>query len=222
MAITHVQNNAARLLSAGTTLNVTFSGAVAAGNMLFCCAGGGSTGSLAVSDSVNGSYTPIGSQQVGTGGNASASIEAFWIPATLAGTPTVTMTFGTSATFLTLAVGEYAGVGGIESFAYSNSGSVASPAVNPSIWSWHPGNAVIEICFPSNSVTAIASPWNTRQITNFAAASYADLLPTQFNQGNVPGMSSTLNATSDNIMLNVVLAAADTAAFYPPRMPLGV
>lgn len=106
-AITFKQSRSTGPSGSATTIALAFSGAVTPGSLLTCsCACLDHTITATVADSVNGAWTV--SDTITTGPDVQTS--AAYFANSAAGTPTVTITFNTSASRRTITIGEFAGV----------------------------------------------------------------------------------------------------------------
>lgn len=129
MAASFVKATGNFAATSSTTLAVSYSSAVAAGNLLVCKAQCDFNTTLAVSDSVNGAWTALGTRQFLTG---AGSVQLFYRQNTGAGTPTVTMTTGVSTGYRNLIIGEWAGIAAVAldtGTANGATGTSAAPAV---------------------------------------------------------------------------------------------
>jgi hypothetical protein len=150
--------NAVSSATAGTTIASAYGSAVAAGTFLFGMvqwASPADTETCTVSDSVNGSWTAIGSPQHDTTNHIST--QNFYFLSSGAGTPTVTGTISTSVSFRIIKVVSLTGVASIEGTPTYSTGAATSataPAVTPAVST----DAILATCAPADSVTAASAP----------------------------------------------------------------
>lgn len=115
--------------TAGTSLAQAYGGAVKSGSTLICCADSSTAGGVqTVSDNLNGAWAPV---PLSLANDGARTAQIWYLRASVAGTPTVTLTVASNANYRALMVAEYSGVYGVDRGASGTGTGTAESVVVP-------------------------------------------------------------------------------------------
>lgn len=178
-----------------------------------------------VADSANGAWTPLGSPQTGTGGQAEYRLQGFLLTGNGSSSKsTVTATTSVSTERRALSIAEYSDADSLEgSVSYANAAgiTVSCPAKTPSLAS----DQVVAFVAPQFTVNSVAAPFTAREAASHRGFADVDA-PTA---GSVYQAAYTISQSGDVITGALILAAPTgggggtaTGGTVPSRLLLGV
>lgn len=122
-------NNADNGFTGSTTRAATFPGACTPGNVLVGMCSIGANTTLSMADPTNGTWNSITTRYWA---NVGYNIGVFWVANTASTALTVTATFGASASFGTIVIGEFSGVTTVSPVDVFSTGSNNAASTTPS------------------------------------------------------------------------------------------